>query len=181
MKTRQRILIDMDNTICDWDEPIFKAIPSLDRSKYTSWDIVSCYPDHSDEILDIMKSKGYYEHLTPYDNAIKFIKSLTENFDIYFLTANPAPNMYAFSEKADWIEHHFGQEYVPKLIICKDKFLVKGDVLIDDKPNITNNESSWVHLLYSRPYNDGVFTWTKNLHVLFDLLKCVKKQNCTPV
>jgi 5'-nucleotidase len=126
-----------------------------------------------------MKSKGYYVHLKPYDNAIELIKSLTVNFDIYFVTACPAPNMYAFSEKAEWIEHHFGPEYVSKLIICKDKFLVNGDVLIDDKPNITNDESSWIHLLYSQPYNEGVFTWTSNQHVLFDLLKGIKKENCT--
>lgn len=155
-----RILIDMDNTICDWDEPIFKQLPELDRSKYKSWDIYSCYPGYGSEIDRIIYSSGFYRNLTPLKNAIECVKILSETNEIYFLTATPSKGTSAFTEKADWIVEHFGEDYLQKLMLVYRKDLVQGDILIDDKPNIENDICTWKQILYSSEYNNGTFTWS---------------------
>ena len=35
-----------------------------------------------------------------------------------------------------WIEEHLGEDWLDKIIITKDKTVVNGHVLIDDRPNI---------------------------------------------
>ena len=41
--------------------------------------------------------------------------------------------------------------------MCADKTLVRGDVLIDDKPHVTgSNAPTWQHLLYDAPYNRDI-------------------------
>ena len=44
-----------------------------------------------------------------------------------------------------------------KTIITKDKTIITGDLLIDDKPEVTGSqEPTWEHILYSQPYNKDV-------------------------
>ena len=50
---------------------------------------------------------------------------------------------------------HLGDDWVKRLILCHDKTLVHGDVLVDDKPEVTgsNPVPSWEHVLFGAPYN----------------------------
>ena len=75
-------------------------------------------------------------------------------------------------EKYQWVEDQLGADWVNRIILTKDKTLVKADYLIDDKPNITGVESmpAWEHILYDRPYNREVnkkrLVWTNWKSVL---------------
>jgi len=48
-----------------------------------------------------------------------------------------------------------GEDFLRRLIITRDKTLVKGAVLIDDKPHVTGAVTApdWTHLLFDQPYN----------------------------
>lgn len=35
-----------------------------------------------------------------------------------------------------WVERHLGPEFLDKVILTRDKTIVSGDILIDDKPDI---------------------------------------------
>lgn len=35
-----------------------------------------------------------------------------------------------------WVEKHLGQEFLEQVILTRDKTLITGDILIDDKPDI---------------------------------------------
>lgn len=39
-----------------------------------------------------------------------------------------------------WIEKHFGHDFLEKVILTRDKTLIAGDFLIDDKPDIQGEE-----------------------------------------
>lgn len=57
------------------------------------------------------------------------------------------------------------------MIVTKDKTLVHGDLLIDDKPRVTGTRSpAWQHVLYDQPYNRHVdaqrMTWSTWREVL---------------
>lgn len=38
------------------------------------------------------------------------------------------------------MEKHLGQEFLEQIVLTRDKTVVSGDLLIDDRPDITGNE-----------------------------------------
>lgn len=36
----------------------------------------------------------------------------------------------------EWIDKHLGPEWLDKIVLTKDKTMVNGHILIDDRPNI---------------------------------------------
>lgn len=61
------------------------------------------------------------------------------------------------AEKYLWVEKHLGREATNRLILTKDKTLVHGNLLIDDKPLIQGAvKPRWKHVLFDAPYNRGV-------------------------
>jgi 5'-nucleotidase len=62
------------------------------------------------------------------------------------------------------------------MIVSKDKTIVHGDFLIDDKPSIKGvQQPTWEHLLYSQPWNAKVsskrrITW-QNWRSVIDSLR----------
>ena len=54
-------------------------------------------------------------------------------------------------EKYQWVEAHFGYDWTKRVILTRDKTIVSGDILIDDKPEITGCAMPpWQHVLYDR-------------------------------
>jgi 5'-nucleotidase len=59
------------------------------------------------------------------------------------------------------------------VILTRDKTLVRGDILVDDKPTIAGLATPlWRHILFDQPYNRHFptlrlnwFTWREILHV----------------
>ena len=39
-----------------------------------------------------------------------------------------------------WVEKHLGHEFLEQIILTRDKTLITGDILIDDKPDILGKE-----------------------------------------
>ena len=50
-----------------------------------------------------------------------------------------------------------GPEWLQRLVLTSDKTLVRGDLLIDDKPQVSGQERlpSWEHVVFDAPYNRG--------------------------
>ena len=44
-----------------------------------------------------------------------------------------------------WVEKHLGQEFVEQVILTRDKTLISGDILIDDKPDIIGEHLRVIH------------------------------------
>jgi 5'-nucleotidase len=68
-------------------------------------------------------------------------------------------------EKYEWVEKNMGSSWVNRIMLTKDKTIVKAEILIDDKPAVSGVENipAWELVLYDRPYNQGVdrkrITW----------------------
>jgi 5'-nucleotidase len=56
-------------------------------------------------------------------------------FEIYFLSTAPWNNPSAWTDKQLWLEMLFGEKINRRLILTHRKDLIKGDILIDDRPN----------------------------------------------
>jgi 5'-nucleotidase len=116
-RNNQRIVyVDMDDTLCDYSGGYLSAQASrLDIP----------YPQ---SLL------GFYLGLEPLPGAVEGFNCLraTSSLDVYILTAPSVMNPHSYSEKRQWVERHLGLEVAYRLIICPNKGLLKGDILIDD-------------------------------------------------
>ena len=75
---------------------------------------------------------GFFTGLHPIKGAIEGFHALSQSHDTYILTAPSIMNPHSYTEKRIWVEEHLGFESVKRLIICSNKGLLKGDILIDD-------------------------------------------------
>ena len=110
------IYIDMDDTLCDYSTAFNEAVNKVP---------VLAFPQ---------SQYGFYSHLKPIRDAIDCVKRLINShyFEVYILTAPSIHNPLSYTEKRVWIEQYFGLPFTERLIICANKGLLKGDVLIDD-------------------------------------------------
>ena len=73
---------------------------------------------------------------------------------LHVCTAPLTQYRYCVPEKYEWVERHLGADFIRNVVIAKDKTLVRGDVLIDDRPEITGHLApAWRPLVYDQPYN----------------------------
>lgn len=113
------VYIDMDDVLCDYSGAHRQHLVAHPQIGYPQ------------------SQYGFFTSLKPIEGAIQSVKSLIddERFSPYILTAPSYMNPLCYTEKRVWIEQHFGLAFTQRLIICTDKSLLKGDVLIDDNAN----------------------------------------------
>jgi 5'-nucleotidase len=79
---------------------------------------------------------------------------LVEGGDVYICTSPLSQYRNCVLEKYEWVEEHLGSDFTKRIILTWDKTLVRGDVLVDDKPDIQGLVMpQWRHILYDQPYN----------------------------
>lgn len=112
-----RIYIDMDHTFCDFNEALsyWQKRAMNDVEKKWPWSM-----------------KGYFESLLPMEGALDFWKKWEGTCDLWFLTRPSIPNRHSYTEKANWVYKHLGDDGLSKLILAPMKNLLIGDILIDD-------------------------------------------------
>lgn len=92
---------------------------------------------------------GLFRNLKPIESAISSVEKLlhSEKYEVYFLSTAPWNNPSAWTDKRIWLEEQFGEKINRRLILTHRKDLVKGDILIDDRPNngAKNFEGKWIH------------------------------------
>ena len=115
-RNRMIVYIDMDDVLCHFESEKQRQIEA------------------NPDIAFPQSIPGFFENLKPIDGAIESVKKLihSEKFSPYILTAPSILNPHCYTEKRLWVEKYFGMDFVDKLIICSNKGLLKGDVLIDD-------------------------------------------------
>jgi 5'-nucleotidase len=107
--------------------------------------------------------------LDPIPNALEsLVKMQEKGHQVYICTSPLSESASCYTEKYEWVLKHLGKDWARRLIITKDKTLVYGDILIDDKPEIKGLvKPSWEHILYTQPYNQNVnhkrrLTWQED-------------------
>jgi len=77
--------------------------------------------------------------------------------DVRIVTSPWVSNPTCASDKLNWVVKHYGSHWGPRVIITADKTLVRGDILIDDKPEIHGAaEPEWEHVIFDQPYNRDI-------------------------
>lgn len=142
------VYIDMDDVLCDYSGAIKRALSTNPKLGFPQ------------------SQYGFYRKLAPIEGALDAINYFihSNQFDPYILTAPSTRNPFSYTEKRVWVEEQIGYDFVEKLIICSNKALLKGEILIDDNASgkgQENFEGKLIHFGSSQYPN-----WTKVLKSL---------------
>jgi len=158
-------LVDADHVIFDWETAFVTAmrkrhphIKMFDVGTRTLADkpyIDSIY--NTPEVQDVLSMEGLYYHMPLIDGVKDALEEMAVEHEVFICTAPASRNKTCASEKLNAIEDHLGLEWRDNTIITKRKWLINGDVLIDDKLDIDGSErASWSHIVFDRSFNrDG--------------------------
>lgn len=103
-----------------------------------------------------------FEDIEPFDGVLAgmtYLKHLAHEceVEVNICTAPHTSNLNCYSQKANWINIHLGHSWLNNLHLTRDKTLIKGTVLVDDKPEpLGRHQPDWVHVLFTRSYNHDV-------------------------
>ena len=159
------ILIDLDGPLADFDQgflnrwkKLFPEEPFIEPENRRLFDVREEYPKHlKEKVESIYRAPGFYLELPLViggQEAIQELQLLAH--DIYFCTS-PVSTPHCIPEKQAWVLKHFGADFARKTIFAKDKTLVRGDILIDDRPGVDGAHTPvWEHIIFDKPYNGQV-------------------------
>lgn len=163
------ILVDMDGVLADYDK---KMVEEVNRSK--DLDTAVCKEnlwsffyneDPSDGVhksYEYIKDKiewseGFFYDLEPIDGAIEAVNKMRDlGWDVWLCSSPSVTSDTCHSDKNRWVKKHFGDWLARKMILTKDKTLVYGDILIDDRCHIKGrfaDHTAFTHILFEQPYN----------------------------
>lgn len=157
------ILVDQDGVIGDWQHtydtllalqmPHVQIIPREEIKIFKAQKLYA--EEHHEGIAKMMNTPGFYRNLLPIEGAVKALKEMkAAGYNVRICTAPYVTHETCASEKMQWIGEHLGDEWKELTIITSDKTLVRGDVLIDDKPKISGSMVPvWKHVVFDAPYN----------------------------
>lgn len=162
-----RLLYDLDDNVAHFRRrfneirvehfPKHTGIPVLDEHpSFNLWE--GRTEEEKEAISAIMDWPNFYRDLEPYEGAVDAVKeAVAMGHDVYFLSAPWTTNKTCASDKYAWVEEHFGHDLAKKLILSRDKTIVAGDILFDDKHPIENKgAATWEQVFMDAPYNRGV-------------------------
>jgi len=110
-----RIYVDMDNVLVDF------------RSALRKRGLAEDMPD-ADEL------PGLFSEMDPIPGALEAYRKMVEDgHDVFILSTAPWGNPSAWSDKLTWVKTHLGDVAEKRLILSHHKYLLRGDVLIDDR------------------------------------------------
>lgn len=156
------VLVDMDNTIADFNKRALELLEErhgliIDSETLTQWAFADNFPGHRDEVLNLLKEKNFFRSFEPIEGAVEALKEMQADpaVEVYLCTAPIRANPHCASEKLDWVSEHLGADWRGRTVITSDKGLVYGDILIDDAPEAKakKKKPDWEHVWFSRPFN----------------------------
>ena len=125
----KRLFIDMDGVLCD----------------YNKGKLEHCKNEH-ESVNDI---PNFFRTLKPLNDAVHALNQIiySKKYDIFILSTAPWSNPSSWTDKRLWIEDYFGSKLNKRLILTHRKDFLKGDFLIDDRPNngAKDFEGEWIH------------------------------------
>lgn len=160
------LLIDQDGVLADFERGLrqkwvqaYVDVPPLPPEARLSFRASLDYPVHlRARVAEVCFAERFFYDLPPLPGALEAIQALAHaGHDVRICTSPLLQNPYCVAEKYQWVAKHLGTAWLEKMILTKDKTLVQGDYLIDDKPDIEGQlRPVWQQLIYDATYNQTV-------------------------
>jgi len=152
------IFVDMDDVLADtygkhldWYNLDFNQ--NLNLADISTGEVWHNIPEvHRESVRNHARTEGFFLELEPLEDSVEIMKELYKKYDVYIATAaTQFPN--SLKEKSEWLAKHFPFIDWQHQIMCGHKFILRGDLLIDDR--IYNLEKFVGDtLLYTSPHNN---------------------------
>jgi 5'-nucleotidase len=157
------ILLDMDGVLADFEAGFLNHWLRLHPDKdhvpieaRKSFYIDDDYPEaHRALVGGIFEMERFYAELPPIEGAITGLRAMmAAGHEVRICTSPLTAYRYCVPEKYEWVERHIGADFIHNVVVTKDKTLVVGDILVDDRPEVKGLRTpDWKHVLYDQPYN----------------------------
>lgn len=173
------LLVDLDNTIVDWDgeivsrwNPVWGPMSFVGRPTYYAQGSAKHH------IREVIHQPGFYETAPPYPGAVESLLELANHVPVMILSTPMDTSPASYSEKAKWVQRHLGSDWVRRMTLAHDKTAHKGKILVDDKPDIHGIfKPEWFQVFYDQSYNRGlpgprIWRWNQDtVKYLLDLMR----------
>lgn len=163
------IFIDMDDVLADTYGKHIELYnqeysQNLTLEKVNGGEVWQNVPEeHQESIHRHVHEKGFFRNLKPIHDSIEVVRELSEKHEVYIASAAMQfPN--SLLEKSEWLDEHMPFIDWQHRILCGHKYILRGDLLIDDRAyNLEKFEGDTI--LFTSPHNlhengyDRVFDW----------------------
>lgn len=155
-----RVLLDCDGVIADWTGAVAEVIKNvsgleMDRTKwFNSKDLPKQYRF---KVMGIISGEGFCRSFNPLPGAIEAIKELRGlGHDVHFVTSMWDCKSWVFDRNV-WLVKHKLCDAPGGVTYTKDKYVVYGDYLVDDKiSNVQKWQLAWpdkTGIVWAQPWN----------------------------
>lgn len=158
-----RILVDMDGVIADFEEGFLQNwrinhpdkffVPVEERNTFK---ITDQYPaEMKGAVHQIYCAPDFFLKIRPIPGSLEALLEMKrKGIEVYICTSPLQEYKNCVAEKYEWVDQHLGRDWTNRVILTRDKTLIRADILIDDKPKIDGSElPGWEHVIYDQPYN----------------------------
>ena len=135
MSNKPVVLCDIDDVMWDFIPHMVAWYNRLSSEKikvedFKDWDVSKVVPKSRLDIFwSIPTWQTFWDEIEPRFGASEHTRMLTEDYQLYFVTATKLGicdhKINKFLKLFGWIEPN-------QIIICRDKSMIRGDLLIDD-------------------------------------------------
>jgi 5'(3')-deoxyribonucleotidase len=160
---RPIFLLDVDDVLADFSTAYMRVINevaglNLGPADHTEWNLINKAPkEHHEEILRRAREEGFCSSLGVVPGAQEAVHSLRLIGEVFAVTSPWKKHKTWCHERTEWLETHLGF-YAKNVLHASAKYLVRGSVMIDDRPENLIEWADWNHiaslpLLWDRPHN----------------------------
>lgn len=164
---RLTILVDMDNVIANFDKRIADMHNEKYGTNFTADNIWTNIPRHglsqkyNSGRHEFQHQEGFFNTLEPINGFQSTLKRWRDEYGwkIFFCSSPSIRSPTCHSDKSQWLRNYLDDDFARHLILTKDKTVVFGDILIDDRPNVENHgeiNPSWTQILFENAYTQDV-------------------------
>ena len=160
------LLLDLDGVLADFElgfitawQAKFPDIPAVSFEERRHFHLLDDYPAAlREQGRTIYTSQGFIRNLPAVPGAVQAFHELLQlDLDVRICTSPLKHYEHNVLEKYEWVDRHLGRAATERMIVTRDKTLVRGDVLIDDRPTISGAMTpTWRHIVFDAPYNRTV-------------------------
>lgn len=131
-----RVLLDCDDVLADFCGSIRdRCKPELDLGTVSEWDMFKYFRrEERDYAFKTLEDPAFCRAMPLVADSQRAVARLDSfGFDIYCVTTPFKKCREWENARRDWIEEYFPGLF-RDVIFCDDKFLIRGDFFVDDKP-----------------------------------------------
>ncbi len=160
------ILVDMDDVLADFEggflekwKAQYPDKPYIALEDRKGFHLEKQYPEELQELVkSVYNTSGFCKSLKPKEWSLEAVLEMKqEGHDVFICTAPLSKYECCILEKYEWTEKNLGVEWTKKMILTRDKTLIRGDFLIDDNPEIKGVAvPTWEHIFFDMPYNKDI-------------------------